>query len=67
MDSTAILDDNRGAKSLCLVWESQINIDVGETYEITEEDVVAAEIVEKMFDLLPLNKIDPPSQGKRFV
>ena len=56
-----------GQKVFVSCGESQINIDVGETYEITEEDVVSAEIVEKMFDLLPLHKIDPPSQGKRFV
>ena len=45
----------------------RIDLYLGKDYEIVENDVISAEIIEKVLDLLRLPAIDPPFESYLFV
>lgn len=45
----------------------RIDLYIGKDYEIAEDDVVSAEVVEKVLNLLCLTAIDPPFESYLFV
>ena len=51
------------------IWcgRERITVSIGTNYEITEADIQAAEVIEKILDSCPLEAIDPPRDSDHYI
>lgn len=56
-----------GQRVLILAEYGRLDLFLGLDYEITEEDVESALVIEQVLDLVPFSRIDPPHESYLYV